>query len=211
MPITARDLLDQPQLGLELVVDGDLGRPVRWVHTTELADPSLYLEGGEVILTTGVWRAAGTTSARFVAPLAASGVTALGYGLPERGAVVPPDLVAACRRAGLPLFVVPFELPFIAITRAFVEDFAAEREAALRATVHRNDRLVRAAGHGAGLGAILGVLDAGLRPWVAGPGGRVTAAEGQPEPAPADISAVLAEAGGLQPEHPVAVGGWLVF
>ena len=74
MPMTVRELLDDPELGLRVVVDGTLDRPIRWVHTTELRDPSLYLQGGELILTTGVWRDAGLTSDQFVAPLRAMDV-----------------------------------------------------------------------------------------------------------------------------------------
>jgi hypothetical protein len=211
MALTGRELVGHQGLDLEVVVDGDLDRPVQWVHTTELADPSLYLQGDEVILTTGVWRAAGITSEQFVAPLARAGVAALGYGIPEPDAVVPPDLIDACRGAGLPLFAVPYEMPFIAVSRAFVEDVVEERERALRASLHRNDRLVRAAGHREGLGAVLAVLDRALRPWVAGPGGRVVSARGGPAPSDEDVRAVLAEAGHLQPEFPVRVGGWLLF
>ena len=64
MPMTVQELLNDPDLGLRVVVDGALDRPIRWVHTTELADPSRYLQGGELILTTGVWRDAGLTSER---------------------------------------------------------------------------------------------------------------------------------------------------
>ena len=73
MPMTVQELLDDPGLDLRVVVDGALDRPIRWVHTTELADPTPYLQGGELILTTGVWRDAGLTSERFVAPLRADG------------------------------------------------------------------------------------------------------------------------------------------
>ena len=52
MPMTVRELLDDPALDLRVVVDGALDRPIRWVHTTELADPTRYLQGGELILTT---------------------------------------------------------------------------------------------------------------------------------------------------------------
>lgn len=44
-PTTIRDLLDSPGLDLNLVVPGDLDRPIRWVHVTELADPAPYLVG----------------------------------------------------------------------------------------------------------------------------------------------------------------------
>src|SRR5689334_8496244 len=211
MQMTVRELVDDSDLRLRVVVDGPLDVPVQWVHTTELADPSRYLQGGEVILTTGVWRAAGVTSERFVAPLAGSRVAALGYGLPEPDAVVPDDLIAACRARGLPLFAVPFEMPFIAVSRAFVDRFVGQRERALRAVVRRNDRLVRAAGHGAGLAGLLAVLDPALRAWVAGPAARATPAGGGRLPPEPELRAVLAAAGGVQPDPPVAVGRWWVF
>jgi PucR family transcriptional regulator, purine catabolism regulatory protein len=212
MPMTVRELTDDADLGLELLVANDLGRPIRWVHTTELADPSRYLQGDEVILTTGVWIAAGTRAAAFVRPLAEAGVAALGFGLPQPGAVVPPGLVSACDRAGLTLFSVPYELPFIAIGEAFVERLAGDRQAALEESVRRNAALVRAAEHGTGLTGILDVLQEsrGLRSWVIGPGRQVLARCG-PAPTAQEVDAVVAEAGSLQAEYPLAVGGWLVF
>ncbi len=212
MPITVRELIEHPALGLELLGAGDLDRPVRWVHTTELADPSRYLQGDEVILTTGVWIAAGTRPDQFVRPLAEAGIAALGYGLPEPDAVVPPELVQACRRRSLTLFSVPFELPFIAVGETFVERFAADREAALQASVRRNAELVRAAEHGTGLDGMLRVLlrSRSLPSWVIGPGRRVLA-RCDADPDPATVDAVAAEAGRLQPDYPVSAGDWLVF
>ena len=209
MAMTVRDLIDDPDLGLRVVVDGMLDRAIRWVHTTELKDPSLYLQGGELILTTGVWRDAGLTSAQFVAPLRAMDVAALGYGIPTAAGGVPADLIDACRSAGLPLVSVPFELPFIAVTRAFVDREYGGREDALRARVRRNDELVRAAGYGSGLEGILDVLDPRLCAWVSGPGAQVTAAG--PAPPEADAAAVRAAVSGLQPEYPVRAGGWLAY
>ena len=53
MAMRVSELMAVPSLDLRVVVDGDLERVIRWVHTTELADPTRYLQGGEVILTTG--------------------------------------------------------------------------------------------------------------------------------------------------------------
>src|SRR4051794_41502375 len=111
MPLLVRELLDDGRLGLRLVVRGDVDRRIRWVHTTELADPSRYLQGGEVILTTGVFMAAGTSASSFVGTLSGAGVGALGYGLPAPGATAPEALVEACLARGLTLFSVPFEQP----------------------------------------------------------------------------------------------------
>ncbi len=209
MPMTVRELLSDPALDLRVVVDGPLDRPIRWVHTTELADPSRYLQGGELILTTGVWRDAGLTSTRFVAPLRQMDVAALGYGIPTADGDVPADLERACRRAGLPLIAVPFELPFIAVTRAFVDREYGGREDALRARVRRNDELVRAAGHGSGPERTLDVLDTRLCAWVAGPGSQLVSAG--VEPTEEDAAAVRAAVAGLQAEYPIPAGRWLAF
>jgi PucR family transcriptional regulator, purine catabolism regulatory protein len=212
MPMTVRDLMEDPALGLELLVDHGLDQKVRWVHTTELADPSLYLQGGEVILTTGVWIDAGTKPAGFVRPLAEAGVAALGYGIPRPDARVPPGLVAACRRRRLTFFTVPFELPFIAIAEAFVERLAADREEALQRTVRQHAALVRAAEHDAGLDGMLRVLQAsrGIRSWVIGRDRHVLARR-DADPRPEDVEAVAEESSRLQPDYPVDAGHWQIF
>jgi PucR family transcriptional regulator, purine catabolism regulatory protein len=212
MPMRVSELLEVPSLDLRVVVDGDLERVIRWVHTTELADPTRYLQGGEVILTTGVWRDAGVSSSGFVAPLHASDVAALGYGLPQPDATVPDDLVAACAEARLPLFAVPFEVPFIAVSRAFVDRIYGQREEALRERVLRNDRLVQAAGHGGGLDGILDVLEPRLRAWMLGRGRRVIAGSAGPGDA-AEVHAAEVHAAPAGPAEPVpvSVNGWLAF
>jgi purine catabolism regulatory family protein/PucR-like helix-turn-helix protein/diguanylate cyclase with GGDEF domain len=207
MAMRVCELLAVPELDLEVVVGGDLERVIRWVHTTELADPTRYLQGGEVILTTGVWRDAGTTSTGFVAPLEASDVAALGYGLPQPDAVMPPDLIEACEAAGLPLFAVPFDVPFIAVSRAFVDRVYGQREEALRERVLRNDQLVHAAGHGAGLDGILDVLDTSLRPWMLGRGRHVIAGAATAR----DVACVCADRAALAQPQPVAANGWVAF
>ena len=104
-------------------------------------------------------------------------VAALGYGIPTAGRRrARPISCGPAAAAGLPLIAVPFELPFIAVTRAFVDREYGGREDALRARVRRNDELVRAAGYGSGLESILDVLDPRLSAWVAGPGSQVAAA-----------------------------------
>jgi len=56
-----------------------LHRPVRWVHTSELAEAAFLLKGGELLLTTGqgLFGRGAVGETAFVEALAASGVTAL--------------------------------------------------------------------------------------------------------------------------------------
>ena len=53
--LTVRDIAALPGLALELAAGADgLGNAIRWVHVSELADPTPWLEGGELLITTGL-------------------------------------------------------------------------------------------------------------------------------------------------------------
>lgn len=97
-----------------------LGRPVRWVHVSEVSDIAHLLEGGELILTTGIALPdSGAALATYVDELSAAGVTALAVELGRRYRdALPPELVAAAERVGLPLVELRRETPFVAVTQA---------------------------------------------------------------------------------------------
>ena len=50
--LTVRSLVDEMGLRLATGAEG-ADVPVRWVHSTELPDPTPWLSGGELLLTTG--------------------------------------------------------------------------------------------------------------------------------------------------------------
>ena len=64
------------------VVAGEAGldRPVRWVHISELADPTPWLSGGELLLTTGLPLGDDAEQREYVARLVRRGLTGLGFG-----------------------------------------------------------------------------------------------------------------------------------
>jgi hypothetical protein len=195
MPFPLIELIRDPDLALEPLVAGDLGRTIRWVHVSELLDPSPYLEGGELILSAGVWGPRGGRVDAFVDALASAGASGLGWGLLHDDEQVPAAVVRACRRTGLTLLAVPTTTPFVAIVRRFVEHLQREREVAMQATIERNDRFLRGLAAGSGAPArILGVLHGELERdvWVGTGSGRILAA-GAAEPAGA-----LAAASALQ-------------
>lgn len=185
MPILVEDFVDDPDLGLEVVVPGELRSPVSWVHVTELLDPSPYLEGGEFILSAGVWDARGGRVGTFVGALARAGAVALGWGLLAEDEKVPEAVIRACREAGLTLLAVPTHTPFMAVSRRFFERLQARREAGLRATIERNEKLVRAiTSLPGGMRGILDVLRGSVprAMWVLDEAGRVLAANPAGEP-----------------------------
>ena len=81
-----RDLLRDLELS---VVAGEAGldRAVRWVHISELEDPTPWLSGGELLLTTGLQLGDDAQQHAYLERLAAHGLTGLGFGA-GRGADV---------------------------------------------------------------------------------------------------------------------------
>ncbi|MFB9568324.1 PucR family transcriptional regulator ligand-binding domain-containing protein, partial [Saccharopolyspora hordei] len=148
MPLTLRDLVADPELGLAVRAgDRVLDRPVTWVHTSELTDPSPFLEGGELLLTTGL-ALRRADCAGLVDALTSVGAAGLGFGVGLSHREVPAELVAAAERAGLPLLEVPRPTPFIAISKAVSRTLAADEYASLRRTSRAQHELAQAAGTG---------------------------------------------------------------
>jgi purine catabolism regulator len=111
------------ELGLSLA-SGQEGAHahVRWVHSTELPDPTPWLKGGELLLSTGIQLTTPKLQREFIQRLADHEIAGLGFGTGFAHRKLPAALVAEARRRAFPLFEVPYELPFIAITeRAFAE------------------------------------------------------------------------------------------
>src|SRR5256886_3601808 len=121
MELTVADLV--AELGLELVSGEDSAQThVRWVHSTELPDPTPWLRGGELLLTTGVQLETPQAQRELIERLADHEIAGLGFGTGFRHKRIPAALIAAARKRSFPLFEVPYELPFIAITeRAFAQ------------------------------------------------------------------------------------------
>ena len=152
MQITVRDLLQRRDLHLRTVVDGGpvaLDAAVTWVVSSDLADPTPFLDRGNLLLTTGRQldpRTASTTddamidgpddgaadgtadgmggqrhtddAEAYVAGLRQRGVSAVGFGIRVLHTGTPSALVDACRAHAMPLFEVPYHIPFIAVIRA---------------------------------------------------------------------------------------------
>src|SRR2546423_8501930 len=106
--LTVQGLVDE--MGLALVAGRDgAGAPIRWVHSTELTDPTPWLSGGELILTTGIQLRDAKTQRAFVERLAEHHVAGLGFGTGFDHAKVPAPLLAKAGEHGFPVFEVPYE------------------------------------------------------------------------------------------------------
>lgn len=200
MPVAVRDLLAEEALSLRLCAGAaGLDRVVRWVAVTELSDPTPWMEGGELILTTGLRQRTATAQTAFVDRLASAGAAGIGFGTGLSHGSVPRATVTAAERVGLPLLEVPYETPFIALNRLVADRISAESHSSQRRLVDQYDRLAQALLSGQGLAALVRTLHRVLRAQVA-----VVDLQGRPlATAPANDSAPL----GMRTDLPVEVDG----
>src|SRR3954451_8120242 len=112
--LTVQSLLDE--LGLDLLAGKSAAEsPVRWVHISELEDPTPWLSGGELMLTTGIPFDSAPKQRAFVRRLADHNLAGLGFGTGFNHSTLPKALVDEAEKRDFPLFEVPYSTPFIAI------------------------------------------------------------------------------------------------
>ncbi len=158
--LTVGELLSD--LDVEVLAgEAALDAPVRWVHISELADPTQWLSGGELLLTTGLQLGDAHAQRAYVDRLADHGLSGLGFGLGFAHEAVPEALVEAAAARDFPLFSVPYELPFIALTEQAFTRLVNEQYALLRRSIAAQERLQRVVLAERGLEGIVGAL-AGL-------------------------------------------------
>jgi PucR family transcriptional regulator, purine catabolism regulatory protein len=158
--LTVRDIATLPGLDLRVAAGAEgLGREVSWLHVSELDDPTQWLEGGELLLTTGL--GVGELAARqrsYVRRLAEHGLAGLGFGVGFNFAAVPAALAEEADSLGFPVLEVPYEVPFVAITKTAVSHIASERLEQLTQAIAVHERLADAVLKGRGLNDLLGIV-----------------------------------------------------
>src|SRR3954463_3014155 len=182
---------------LELISgDGGADRPIRWVHISELEDPTPWLSGGGLLLTTGIQLSSPARQRRFCARIADRDVAGLGLGTGFEHKHVPKALVDEASKRGIPLFEVPYEMPFIAITERAFARLVNEQYAVLERGARVHEKLERLVVEGRGLDAVVGSLAsaAGGTAGVQDPSGRELARQpSKGGPRPAAMKALSAE------------------
>lgn len=180
MPASIDALLRRADLGIALSSGASpsaVHAPIRWVTTSELTDPTPYLRGGELLLTTGMRLPAGTDDVlAYVRRLAHVGVVGIGFGVGAGLAhrAVPPRLLRAADTVGMPLLIVDEPTPFIAIGEAVAHMHLADETVALAQALKAQQAITRAA-VSAGQAGVVRQLAASIDGWalVASPDGDV--------------------------------------
>jgi PucR family transcriptional regulator, purine catabolism regulatory protein len=160
--ITVQDILEIPELNLRLLAGNkSTSNPVRWVHITEVPDPTKWLKGGELLLTTGYgFVGSEEQQVEQLKRLIDHNISGLGFGTGFSFDKVPPVLVKVAEEYGFPLFEVPYHVPFIAITEAVASKIVNEQYSLLQRSLAVHEKLTKIVLEEKGLEAILSTLSA---------------------------------------------------
>jgi purine catabolism regulator len=155
--LTVRELLKDLEVRL-VAGEAGLHLPVRWVHISELIDPTPWLSGGELLLTTGLQLDTPERQREFVTRLADHHLAGLGFGTGFGHETVPEAVAEVAEERQFPVFEVPYELPFIAITEAAFSQLVNEQYAVLRRALTAQERLERIVLSERGLEALVAAI-----------------------------------------------------
>jgi purine catabolism regulator len=159
--LTVRELVDE--VGLPLLSGEEAAEaPVRWVHISELPDPTPWLSGGEMILTTGLQLTTPKRQRDFARLLCDHHLAGVGFGTGFTHEKVPEPLLEEAHAVGLPVFEVPYELPFIAITEKAFGRLVNEQYEVLQRSIAIHKRLERLVLEERGLDELVGAVSAAI-------------------------------------------------
>jgi purine catabolism regulator len=174
VPATLRSLLADSRFNMELVAglssEAALDLPIAWVHSSDLPDPTPWLEPAQLLLTNGAQFGRRTPqgfTTRYVERLVEADIRALGFATEVVYPEIPATLVQACGEYSLPLVRVADRTPFIAIIRHVADVIAREQRERLEWSMRAQRALARAALRPDGLPAVLHELERQLNCWVA--------------------------------------------
>ncbi len=158
--LTVAEIAALPGLGLELAAGAaGAGNVIRWVHVSELPDPTPWLEGGELLITTGLGVGELPHPQReYVRRLSGHGLAGLAFGVGFGWAEPPEALADEAEQLDFPLLTVPYEVPFIALTKAIAAQLANEQLARVERALEVHERLAHAVLEGRGASALLEIL-----------------------------------------------------
>ena len=81
------------------------------MHISELTDPTPWLSGGELLLTTGIQLRDEASQRKFVRLLSEHHLAGLGFGTGFDHQELPDALADEARERGFPVFEVPYRMP----------------------------------------------------------------------------------------------------
>ena len=142
--LTVADVLREESLELRLVAGArGLENEVRGIHISEMPDPTRWLAAGDILLTTEIaFYQDVDAQVELVRRLADAGMAALGVAVDIFLRETSPEMRQEAERLGLPLFEVPLDIPFRAITGLVFNSLHSASFYQLRRSLSVQDRLL---------------------------------------------------------------------
>ncbi|MCK0173152.1 PucR family transcriptional regulator [Mycolicibacterium sp. F2034L] len=171
MSLILGEVLEHPLLQVaEPVIlsgHGNLGHPVRWVHSADLLDIAPLLRGGEVLLTNGVGLVGvdQPTRRHYIRSLAEIGVAALLFEVGRTFVAVPEEMVDEAAEAGLTVVQVQPVLRFTEVAETVNSELIDRSVIRLRHADETSRALSVALARGASLRELVGQVAATLGTW----------------------------------------------
>jgi purine catabolism regulator len=125
--VTVGEIAAMPHLGITVLAGAaGLSREVEWAHVCELEDPTPWLDGPGLVLTTGLAISAQPgDQCRYLQRLAGAGLAAVAIARGMSAPALSQPMLQAADTLGFPLLEVAYEVPYLAITSVVT---AANRE-----------------------------------------------------------------------------------
>ncbi|MDQ0253254.1 hypothetical protein J2S74_000626 [Evansella vedderi] len=122
--ITVKDLLRRPHFQEAEILSGHQGlnRNVKWVHILEVTEVGSLLNGGELILTTGIgWKNNEDIGVKFVEQLIESEASGMCIELNTYINALPEKIISIANKANFPIIVFHKQVRFLDITKDLYE------------------------------------------------------------------------------------------
>lgn len=227
MTVSVRSLLELEDAHLVCVAgERGLDNPVRWVHVSEMLDPTPWMKGSEFLLTTGFRMNDVAAIESYLEHVSASGVSGIGFstgnylGMHE---YVPTALLEGAEARGLPVLEVPIDTPWLLISEYVSRQVAEEQHQLSQRAFDAQRQLTRAALDPGGGAQVVQLLASLVGGWtvVTTPLGRVIDASpggagGRVDDLDSDltrvretgsVASVIGSDGGARSLHPLGAPG----
>lgn len=138
---------------------GGLSRVIQWVHMVDIPEMAEWVREGELIFTTAFGiRDNPELQHVLVRQLVDAGAVGMVIGVGHYFHEIPQVMIDQANELDFPLLTLPWEIPFIEVTRALVERIVQERYALLQQSLQVHKRLTEVVLSGAGLDVLAQVL-----------------------------------------------------
>lgn len=158
MPLTVADALKELEVLSEArVVAGHKGlnRIIRWVHIVDIPDVVSWVREGNLLLTTAfALRDNVEAQLELISNLVEKGLSGIVVAVGRYFQQIPPEMIRLADELDFPIITLPFEVPFVEVTRAIHERILSEQYALLQQSLHIHKVLTQLVLGGKGLDAL---------------------------------------------------------